>query len=77
MTVHQLEFPTRNLTQAEQILDHLQHHGPLTAIDALDLFGCFRLAARIRELRLDGHIITSSPFRTRGGKIISEYRLNA
>ncbi len=38
-------------TQKEQILEWLSKGGKLTSLDALDLFGCNRLAARISELR--------------------------
>ena len=46
-----------NPSQAKVILDHLLDGGSLTAIDALTKFGCFRLAARIHELRKEGHAI--------------------
>ena len=45
-----------NPTQAKVILDHLLSGRPLTALDALNEYGCFRLAARIHELRKDYEI---------------------
>ena len=45
-----------NPTQAKVILDHLISGRPLTALDALNEYGCFRLAARIHELRKDYEI---------------------
>lgn len=45
-----------NPTQAKVILDHLLTGRPLTALDALNQYGCFRLAARIHELRKDHEI---------------------
>jgi hypothetical protein len=45
-----------NPTQAKVILDHLLTGKPLTALDALNQYGCFRLAARIHELRKDHEI---------------------
>jgi hypothetical protein len=39
------------MTQCKQIKKHLQKHGSITPIDALKLYGCFRLGARIYELR--------------------------
>jgi biotin operon repressor len=45
------------MTQAQRILAHLQTGQPLTPLQALSDFGCFRLAARIDELRQDGHAI--------------------
>ncbi len=38
-------------SQAQEILDHLLTGKPITALDALQEYGCFRLAARIHELR--------------------------
>jgi len=62
-------------TQAGKILDHLTHRGPITAMDALNYYGCFRLAARIKDLRDAGHDIKSSPTRTHAGRTIAEYTL--
>jgi len=44
-------------TQAAKILSHLKAHGSITPRESLDLYGCFRLAARIKELREAGHAI--------------------
>ncbi len=43
------------MSHTMQILDHLT--SPITAMDALNDYGCFRLAARINELRMSGHNI--------------------
>ena len=45
------------MTQAERILQHLEERGPITAAEALDLYGCSRLAARVSDLRRAGHPI--------------------
>lgn len=56
------------MAQTEQILDHLKTVGPLTQIEALNRFGCFRLAARIGELRERGIAIRTEQHRlTKGG----------
>ena len=39
------------ISQTEAIQQHLLEGGSLTPIDALKLFGCFRLSARIKNLR--------------------------
>ena len=39
------------MTQRESILAHLKKHGSITPMEALDMYGCFRLGARIKELR--------------------------
>ena len=43
--------------QKEQILNYLRKNGVITPIEALDYFGCMRLAARIADLRKDGYTI--------------------
>ena len=37
------------------ILNHLKNHGKLTAADAIKYYDCYRLAARIHDLRSAGH----------------------
>lgn len=62
------------MSQKQQILAHLKNGQTLTAISALSLYGCFRLSARINELRQSGHDIESK-FVTRNGKKFSRYKL--
>ena len=46
-------------TQNQQILRHLQTHKMgITAMQALDKFGCMRLASRISDLRRMGYEIS-------------------
>ena len=46
-------------TQNQMILKHLQtHKRGLTAMQALDKFGCMRLASRISDLRRMGYSIS-------------------
>lgn len=42
------------MTQNEMIRKHLEEGRSLTPIDALNLYGCFRLATRIFELKKSG-----------------------
>ena len=44
------------MNQCDAILRELRK-GPLTPMDALSKLGCFRLAARIYDLRERGHVI--------------------
>jgi len=47
--------------QTKQILAHLESGKSITPIDALNLFGVFRLSARIFDIRKLGHkIITDT-----------------
>ena len=45
------------MSQKEQILRHLKLYQQITPIDALNEYGCFRLAARVYDLRREGHVI--------------------
>ena len=49
----------RTESQNEAIRKHLREGKALTSIDALVLFGCFRLSARIKDLRDRGEPIKS------------------
>jgi len=42
------------MTQNEMILNHLKEFGKITPMDAIENYGCLRLAARISELREQG-----------------------
>jgi len=44
------------MSQSNQILSHLKKSS-ITPIEALTLYGCFRLAARIYDLKESGHDI--------------------
>jgi len=45
------------MTQSEKILRHLKEHGTITRREALLNYGIARLAARIKDLRDEGHTI--------------------
>lgn len=62
------------MTQCEQIIQHLRTRGGLTPIDALNEYGCFRLAARIKDLRDQGHDILRINL-TQGEKTFAKYVL--
>ena len=46
-------------SQAKNILAHLQQHKSITPLEALNQYGCFRLAAVILNLKKDGHNIVT------------------
>ena len=72
------DAPPRDISpdsQCGQILHHLKTIGPLTPLDALDLYGCFRLAGRIADLRNRGYRIDSPLVTLPNGKRVSSYRL--
>ena len=62
------------MTQSEWILNQLKQ-APITAMEALEGCGCFRLAARIKELRQQGHDIQTKSLILPNGKIVAQYRL--
>jgi hypothetical protein len=47
----------------------------ITAFEALQLFGCLRLAARIHDIRKMGHSVTKATMETDGGKKIAVYSI--
>ena len=61
------------MSQCDAILRALRK-GPLTPLDALQRFGCLRLAARIRDLRERGHQIHSVEVPV-GRKRVARYHL--
>lgn len=61
--------------QCQQVLSHLQSGKPITALEALNLYGIFRLASRIHDLKKYGVEIQSREIKTENGKKISQYFL--
>ena len=61
------------MTQTNSILNYLQQGNTITPIEALNLFGCFRLSARILELRAKGFNITTEL--AKGEKRYAKYKL--
>ena len=45
------------MSQNAQIISHMQSHKSIDPITALKKYGCFRLAARVNDLRNNGHNI--------------------
>jgi lysozyme family protein len=61
-------------SQEDRILRHLERGRGLTALQALEKFGCMRLSARILDLRRAGYNIHSN-FSRVGDKIVARYSL--
>ncbi len=62
-------------TQNRSILDHLNEHGSITPGEALLVYGVFRLAARVNELRNKGHKIETQMREDGNGKKYARYWL--
>ncbi len=61
------------MSHTMQVLEHLESK-PITAMDALNNYGCFRLAARINELRMSGYKIHTE-IKNQDGKRYAMYHL--
>lgn len=62
------------INQEDAILNHLKNVGPITPIEALNLFGCFRLGARAWDLRQKGYDVITDIIHA-NGKHFASYRL--
>lgn len=71
MTSNQLHTKT----QCSRILAWLTRGKRLTQLQAYNLFGCTRIAARCYDLRQMGYQITGKMIKTRTGKIVKQYSL--
>jgi Helix-turn-helix domain len=73
------EQPTLNFDhandQCSRILEFLKAGNRITPIDALNLFGCFRLGGRVYDLRKAGYKIERDMIKLKNGKRVAEYRL--
>ncbi len=66
------------MTQTDAIVAALRSGRRLTPIEALNDFGCFRLAARISDAKAllrEGEEIVSETVRVSGGKSVASYHL--
>ena len=63
------------MTQEQRILIYLKTGKSLTPLEALKKFGCFRLAARISDLRSQGHTIWTN-YITKDNKTFAAYKLS-
>jgi hypothetical protein len=64
--------PDNSKSQAAEVLRFLKSGGRLTSLDAINLWGITRLAARVHELRQRGEPIESIkiPVRNRNGRMV-------
>ena len=62
-------------SQTDRILDWMLEGNAITPIDALNLFGSFRLGARIAEIKAKGYLVYSEFVTTPNGKKVKQYHL--
>jgi len=68
-------------SQTKKIKKHLESGEPISALDALNKYGCFRLAARIYDLKEEGMniekytIYDPSTYNYADPKLVTFYRL--
>ena len=60
--------------QAQKVLRRLKAGRAITPMEALRDFGCFRLSARIYEIRRSGHHVINT-WQVAGRKRFARYRL--
>jgi len=65
------------MSQTQAILGYLQRGRTIDPQVALRLFGSFRLAARIKELKEVGYRISKEMVQARNGQRFARYRLAA
>ena len=61
-------------TQCKRILEYLQKGNSLTPLEALKMFDCMRLGARVYDLKSQGHNIVTEMV-SENGKRFACYRL--
>ena len=73
------EKSANTLNQKQLILKYMREHGGITQAEATRELGCYRLGARIWDLKHEGHMIltVTKEAENRFGKIarFAEYRL--
>ena len=65
----------QSASQNNAILAYMQEGNTITTLEALNLFGCMRLASRINDLRNRGYDIRTDKVVTPTGKRVAQYVL--
>ena len=61
------------LKQTEAIKQYLDAGNTITAIEALNKFGCFRLASRIHDLKTEGYVVKKIMITGENNKRYAQY----
>ena len=63
-------------SQNQRILSFLKTGRSITPLSALNMFGCFRLSARIHDLKGQGFNISTEKYKVyKSNKIVAKYKL--
>lgn len=62
-------------SQEDQIYFHLKKHGKIDAMEALTKYNCFRLSARIFDLKQQNINIETNNVTLKNGKRVAQYKL--
>lgn len=62
-------------TQLENIKEYMLQGNPITPIEALSMFGCFRLSAIIFNLKKEGFCFNTRFIKNQYGNSFAEYSL--
>ena len=66
---------TTSVSQNALIREYLEAGNTITSLEALNLFGCMRLASRICDLREQGVPIATERIQVPSGKYVTRYSL--
>lgn len=64
---------TSSQSQESKILDHMLRGHRITGLDAFNLYGCFRLPARIADIQKRGFHVQSEFITAPSGKKVKAY----
>lgn len=59
-TIFEAQNYDEKKSQAQMALEYMQRFGSITPLEALSAFNCFRLGARIADLRAEGYEIITT-----------------
>lgn len=62
-------------SQTDRILEYLLAGNSITSLEALNLFGCIRLASRISDIKARGYLVYSEFVTTPTDKKVKRYYL--
>jgi hypothetical protein len=69
------ENNTHAKSQTDKILEWMLSGNTITPLEALNLFGCMRLGARIADIKKKGYIVYSEFVTTPSEKKVKRYHL--